>query len=209
MVVAARLQRGAGRRAERRGVEVVVAQARPSRAGPAWASATGPPNVLGTPKPMSSISTITTLGAPAGALTSWCGALRLPHVELRVARRRRQLDREHGAIERGTSRLRPGRLAVERCCKDDRSPRDSDPRAKDVPGRRRALHRASSAGASLRLTRWRRYRLLVRRPLAARTCGGGRKKAPTLLDAAGGARKSCRKLRRRMEPTTGVEPVTC
>ena len=30
----------------------------------------GPPNVLGPPKPMSSISTITTLGAPLGALTS-------------------------------------------------------------------------------------------------------------------------------------------
>ena len=30
----------------------------------------GPPNVLGPPKPMSSMSTMTTLGAPAGALTS-------------------------------------------------------------------------------------------------------------------------------------------
>ena len=30
----------------------------------------GPPNVLGPPKPTSSISTITTLGAPSGALTS-------------------------------------------------------------------------------------------------------------------------------------------
>jgi len=30
----------------------------------------GPPNVLGPPKPMSSISTITTFGAPCGAFTS-------------------------------------------------------------------------------------------------------------------------------------------
>ena len=43
---------------------------------PVWASWSivgvriGPPNVLGPPKPMSSISTITTLGAPLGALTS-------------------------------------------------------------------------------------------------------------------------------------------
>jgi hypothetical protein len=31
---------------------------------------TGPPKLLGTPKPMSSISTMTTFGAPFGALTS-------------------------------------------------------------------------------------------------------------------------------------------
>ena len=43
---------------------------------PDWASWSivgvrmGPPNVLGPPKPTSSISTITTLGAPLGALTS-------------------------------------------------------------------------------------------------------------------------------------------
>ena len=43
---------------------------------PDWASWSmvgvrmGPPKVLGPPKPMSSISTITTLGAPLGALTS-------------------------------------------------------------------------------------------------------------------------------------------
>jgi hypothetical protein len=45
---------------------------------PPWASWSivgvriGPPNVLGPPKPMSSISTITTFGAPWGALT-WNG----------------------------------------------------------------------------------------------------------------------------------------
>ena len=43
---------------------------------PFWASRSivgmgiGPPKVLGTPKPMSSISTMTTFGAPAGAFTS-------------------------------------------------------------------------------------------------------------------------------------------
>ncbi len=44
----------------------------------------GPPNVLGPPKPMSSISTITTLGAASGALTSnHVGGLNKVHRALR------------------------------------------------------------------------------------------------------------------------------
>jgi hypothetical protein len=37
--------------------------------------ATGPPKLLGTPNPMSSISTMTTFGAPAGAFTSNRGGI--------------------------------------------------------------------------------------------------------------------------------------
>jgi hypothetical protein len=37
--------------------------------------ATGPPKVLGTPKPRSSTRTITTFGAPAGAFTSKRGGI--------------------------------------------------------------------------------------------------------------------------------------
>ena len=51
------------------GVGLVMVAASRSRVG----VCSGPPNVLGPPKPMSSISTITTLGAPLGAVTSNLG----------------------------------------------------------------------------------------------------------------------------------------
>ena len=70
VVVPSGLQRVARRRAERRRVEVVEAQARRCASRSIVGVRIGPPNVLGPPKPTSSIRTMTTFGAFAGALTS-------------------------------------------------------------------------------------------------------------------------------------------
>ena len=75
VMVAAGLERGARRRAQCRGMEVVVAQSvlvpRRSSVG----VGIGPPKVSVAPKPRSSIRMMTTFGAPAGALTSKCGGI--------------------------------------------------------------------------------------------------------------------------------------
>ena len=70
VVVVAGQQRRARGAAQRGGVEAVVPAARRPPASPASACWIGPPNALLWPKPMSSISTITTFGAPLGAFTS-------------------------------------------------------------------------------------------------------------------------------------------
>ncbi len=60
----------------------------------------GPPNALLWPKPMSSISTITTLGAPAGAFTSKRGgAFASRASSVVIGRRHGLVDRQHGAVE--------------------------------------------------------------------------------------------------------------
>ena len=60
----------------------------------------GPPNALEWPKPMSSISTMTTFGAPSGAFTSKRGgACRLAGVDLGDVDDRRLGERQHGAID--------------------------------------------------------------------------------------------------------------
>ena len=60
----------------------------------------GPPNALLAPKPMSSISTMTTLGAPSGALTSKRGgALASRASSVVMGFGFGSVDRQHGAVE--------------------------------------------------------------------------------------------------------------
>ena len=70
VMVAAGEQRRARGRAQRRGVELRVAQAVVARRSIVGVGI-GPPNVLLAPKPTSSVRMSRMFGAPLGALTSW------------------------------------------------------------------------------------------------------------------------------------------
>ena len=101
VMVAAGLQRGARRRAQRGGVEVVVAQATLGQLVQRG-HGTGPPKLLGTPKPRSSISTMTTFGAPGRRLDLEARRqLDVARVDLGVDRALGLGDRQHSAVERG------------------------------------------------------------------------------------------------------------
>ena len=124
----------------------------------------GPPNVLAWPKPMSSMRTIRTFGAPCGRLHLEAGGrLRLARVDLGDRRVRRLREREHRAIDGsgGGDRRGGGAALGVPLHAVVRAPRR---RARaPVPSRPAASFHASSRSPSLRQREHTGIPLIIRR----------------------------------------------